>query len=71
MIILKVFLIGFRLVNGINKKDFYNKYQFYLIDMYNIKDLISKGFLIEKDDNIFIKYDILYVENKILENFVE
>ena len=64
-------ILGFRLVNGINKKDFYNKYQVNLIDMYNIKDLISKGFLIEKDDNIFIKYDILYVENKILENFVE
>ena len=41
-----------------------------LIDMYNIRDLINKGYLIDDGENIKIKYDMIYVENKILENFI-
>ena len=63
-------ILGFRLINGINKKDFYDKYNTHLIDMYNIRDLINKGYLIDDGDNIKIKYDMIYVENKILENFI-
>ena len=63
-------ILGFRLINGINKKDFYNKYHIELIDMYNIKSLIKEGYLIDDGENIKIKYDMIYVENKILENFI-
>ncbi len=63
-------ILGFRLIKGINKKVFYNKYNVELIDMYNIKDLINKGYLIDDGENIKIKYDMIYVENKILENFI-
>ena len=63
-------ILGFRLTNGINKKDFYNKYHIELIDMYNIKSLIKEGYLIDDGENIKIKYDMIYVENKILENFI-
>ena len=63
-------ILGFRLINGINKKDYYNKYHIELIDMYNIRDLIKEGYLIDDGENIKIKYDMIYVENKILENFI-
>ena len=63
-------ILGFRLINGINKKEFYDKYKVNLIDMYNIKEFINKGYLIETSENIFIKYDMIYVENSILENFI-
>ena len=39
--------------------------------MYNIRDLINKGILINDNDYIKIKEDYLYVENNILENFIE
>jgi oxygen-independent coproporphyrinogen-3 oxidase len=63
-------ILGFRLVNGINKKDFYNKYHINIIDVFNVKELIEKGYLIDNGDYIYIKYDMLYIENTILENFI-
>ena len=64
-------ILGFRLINGINKNSFYNKYHCDLIDQFNIKELIDKGYLVDTGDNIKINQNYLYVENKILENFVE
>ena len=64
-------ILGFRLINGISKKDFFNKYQEELINQYNIKELIKEGYLIDDGENIYIKKDFLYVENNILENFIE
>ena len=63
-------ILGFRLINGINKKEFKEKYQVELINQYNIKDLINKGYLIDDGENIKIRPDLIYVENNILENFV-
>ena len=63
-------ILGFRKIKGINKKEFYQKYQVNLLDLYNIKDLIKDKLLIEKDENIFISYDKIYIENSILINFV-
>ena len=64
-------ILGFRLIKGINKKIFKEKYNKELIDMYNIRDLINKGILIKDNDYIKIKEDYLYIENNILENFIE
>lgn len=63
-------ILGFRKINGINKNEFYNKYKIKLEDMYNISDLIKRGILIEKEDNIFINEKYIYVSNEILVNFV-
>lgn len=63
-------ILGFRKIKGINKKDFYKKYNVDIKSLYNIKELISEGLLIEENENIYISYDKIYVENSILENFV-
>lgn len=64
-------ILGFRLIKGINKKNFRDKYHRELIEMYNIKELIERNYL--QDDGFYIKirYDKVYVENNILENFVD
>lgn len=64
------FILGFRLINGINKKAFYDKYHVNLIGLYNIKDLIKEKKLIDNGSNIMISYDKIYIENEILINFL-
>ena len=64
-------ILGFRLINGINKINFKEKYGVQLIDQYNIKELIKDGLLIDDGQNIKVSYDKIYIENSILENFVE
>lgn len=63
-------ILGFRLINGINKEDFKKKYGVSLIDQFNIKELIKQGLLIDDGLNVKISYDKIYIENTILENFV-
>lgn len=63
-------ILGFRLIKGINKKEFKDKYGVLLIDQFNIKELIKKKYLVDDGFNIFVSYDKLYVENSILDNFV-
>lgn len=63
-------ILGFRKIDGINIKEFYDKYQTNILDLYNIKELIEKNILIVKNDYIKINYDMIYVMNNILVNFV-
>lgn len=63
-------ILGFRLKTGINKKDFYEKYNIKLIDVKNIKKLIKQGYLKENIDNIYVNYKYFYVLNDILINFI-
>ena len=63
-------ILGFRLINGINKDEFRKKYGVELIDQYDVKELINDGLLIDDGLNIKVRYDKIYVENSILENFV-
>ncbi len=63
-------ILGFRLINGINKANFKEKYGIELIDQYNIKELIKDGLLVDDGQNIKISYDKLYIENVILSNFI-
>lgn len=63
-------ILGFRLVNGINKDDFKKKYRVNLIDQYNIKEMIKLGLLVDDGKYIKVNYNKLYIENIILENFV-
>ena len=63
-------ILGFRKIKGINKNDFYNRYHVDILSLYNIKDLIKEGLLIDDGEYLKINKEYLYVENSILENFV-
>ena len=63
-------ILGFRLINGINKKEFRKKYNLELINQYNIRELVKHGYLIDDGLNIKVSYDKIYIENVILQNFV-
>ena len=63
-------ILGFRKLEGINKKDFFNKYNIELIDIKNIKQLIEQNKLIENENNIYINPKYIYISNSILVNFV-
>jgi oxygen-independent coproporphyrinogen-3 oxidase len=63
-------ILGFRKLDGINKEDFYNKYNINLIDLFNIKELIRSKKLIETDTNIYISDKWIYKSNEILMEFV-
>ncbi len=59
-------MLGFRLINGFNVKEFEEKYQVKLEETYPIKPLLKNKDLILKKGNIFINPDKLYIMNEIL-----
>ena len=63
-------ILGFRLVDGINKNEFKKKYHEDLLAQYNIRELIKNGYLIDDGNNVKVSYEKLYIENSILDNFV-
>ena len=63
-------ILGFRLVKGINKKDFYNRYKISIYDVKNINKLITEGYLIDEKDNIYVNKRYFYLLNDILVNFI-
>lgn len=63
-------ILGFRKIKGINKKEFFEKYNQDLLTLYNIKELIQEGLLVDDLENVYISYDKIYIENSILINFV-
>lgn len=62
------FILGFRKISGINKKEFYNKYHFDIKNIEIINELIKKGLLTETDDNIYITN--IYTSNNVLVEFL-
>ena len=63
-------ILGFRKLDGINKKDFYKKYNKRLEDDKIIKDFINNGILFCDDKKVYINEEYIYVSNQILTNFV-
>ena len=63
-------ILGFRKIQGINKKDFFSKYKIDIHELYNIDKLLKNNDLKENKDYIYINYDKIYIENSILINFV-
>lgn len=62
-------ILGLRLLKGVNKKYFENKYEEKIENIYPIDSLVSND-LICNDENIYIPEDKIYVSNEILINFV-
>lgn len=63
-------ILGLRKIEGINIKEFEKLFNKNIYDVYDIKDLLSREYLILKNDNLFINPKYLYVSNSILEYFV-
>lgn len=59
-------ILGLRKINGVNLKEFYQKYHLNMQDVFPIKPLIKNKDLILKDGNIMINPEKLYVMNEIL-----
>lgn len=59
-------ILGLRLMKGINLKEFYDKYQVNLQDVFPVKPLVKNKELLYKDGNIFINPEKIYLMNEIL-----
>ncbi len=65
------FLLGFRKIKGISKKEFYQKYSFDLHKINKIRIGLEKGYLEENKEYIYIKKQYIYESNEILLEFLE
>lgn len=59
-------MLGLRKIKGISLKDFFEKYEINMQDVFPIKPLLKNKDLIYKDGFIFINPDKLYIMNEIL-----
>ena len=59
-------MLGFRLINGINLQDFYDRYNINLQEAYDIQKLFEEKKLIYKDGYLMINPKYIYVMNEIL-----
>ena len=59
-------ILGLRKIKGINLKEFYDKYDINLQEVFPVKPLIKNKDLIYKDGYLFINPDKLYIMNEIL-----
>ena len=64
------FILGLRKLEGINKKDFYNKYNLDIENIEIINKLLKENKLIENGENIFINPKYIYTSNLILMDFL-
>ncbi len=64
------FILGFRKVEGISKKEFKNKYNREICDIIIVKNLLKSGKLEDNGEYIFIKEKYLYISNSILLDFI-
>lgn len=63
-------IFGLRKTDGVSLKDFYNKYNVSIQEVFDIKDLIDKKLLVIDNDRLFIPIDKMYASNSILVNFI-
>ncbi len=66
----KEFILGLRKINGINKKEFYNKYNIDIKSIDVVSNLLKQNKLIENEKNIYINPKYIYVSNDILIEFI-
>ena len=64
------FILGLRKIDGINKKHFNQKYNLDINQIDIVKKLIKENKLIDNGINIFINYDMIYISNSILCEFI-
>lgn len=65
------FILGFRKINGINKKDFKSKYNIDIKDIEVVNKLLKSKKLLENEDYLYINPEFIYVSNDILVEFID
>lgn len=65
-------MLGLRKIKGINKNNFFNRFNCDIISVYkNISKLIDDKILIDDGENIFVSEDKIYILNEILREILE
>lgn len=64
-------MLGFRKLKGINKNEFYKKYNINIYEVFDIKKYIDNQTIIDDGDNIYINPKYIYVSNEILVGLLE
>ena len=65
------FILGFRKIDGINKEEFYNKYNIDIKSIDKVQQLLKENKLLEDKKNIYINPEYIYVSNDILIEFID
>lgn len=64
-------ILGLRLLEGVSKEVFYDKYKIKIEDYFDIKTLIENNLLKENNTHYFIEENKLYISNEILLSFIK
>lgn len=59
-------ILGLRKLDGISISEFHNKFKRDIFKVFKVGEAIKKGYLIEKNDMIYIPEDKIYVMNEII-----
>ena len=64
-------MLGLRTNRGINRKEFIDKYNVSIEDIFNYKDLVNNKVLIEDKEYLIVNEDYFYVLDEILTKFLD
>lgn len=64
-------ILGLRKLDGIDVKEFFDKYKENIQDIFNIKPLLREGLLKMNGNNIYIPEDKIYIMNYILNKIIK
>jgi oxygen-independent coproporphyrinogen-3 oxidase len=64
-------ILGLRKLEGVDIKDFYNKYQEDIVDVFDIDELLQERLVLQEGNYLKINPNYLYLSNEILLKFLE
>ena len=64
-------ILGLRLLEGVSKKNFYNKYNIEINSYFDLSKLLKNKLLKENKNNYYIEEKNLYISNEILLEFIK
>ena len=64
-------ILGLRKLNGVNIKEFFDKFKVNIQDEFNVMGLIKRGYLVLENDRLKIKEDKIYIMNEILNQILD
>lgn len=64
-------ILGLRLLEGVEKEEFFKKYNKNIEDVFNIKDLLDRKMLVDDGKFIYIPEDKIFISNSVLIEFLD